>query len=57
MGRTNLCDIGSDHMVCLSHIWAMGYQKPAKVPGDIGKYGLVKGALPEEMTGLYKDLL
>ena len=22
-GRTNLCDIGIDHMICLFHIWVM----------------------------------
>ena len=33
-GITNLCDIANDHMVCLSHIWAMGHQKLAEIPGD-----------------------
>ena len=34
-GITNLCDIGTDHMICLFHIWVMGHQKLAKIPGDI----------------------
>ena len=56
MGRTNLCDIGKDRMICLFHILGLGHQKPVAIPGGphhIRRYGPVKGAL----TSLYQDLL
>ena len=58
MGRTNLCDIGKDRMICLFNILGLGHQKPVAIPGrphHIRRYGHVKG--PGALTGLYQDLV